>query len=391
MLDKVFGRAPGGVFYILMAATLFSQAGLGIQRSIYPNFVGQELGIGAQQLGWIESIREVPGLLTILLAAATAFFREPVLAGLCMVAMSLGQVIYSRAQGFSGLIAATLVMSVGMHRLLPVQDGLILKLSKRGEKATRLGQLNSITALAGLLGMGFVYLTARYLPLRSMFLVAAAVIMIGALIMLLAPRDGLREKRPNFVFRWKYRSYYALALLSGSRRHINLTFAGFALVTVHHVPVSTISVLLAVSSVLAIYTRPALGRLIDAIGEQRTLITNYILVAGLFLGYAFLGYRPAVYAVFVLDNLLTGFDIAITTHLDKIAVREDISPTLAMGGTINHISGVSVPVIGGYLWERFGPASTFTAGAVVAVLSALFSWRLARSGARKAGEGAVAG
>ena len=138
-------------------------------------------------------------------------------------------------------------------RIFPVQDALTLKLAKQGEKATRLGQLNSVIAFAGLLGMGFVFLTARYLSLRSMFVVAAALVMVGAVTMSLAPRDGPREKRPPFVFRWKYRSYYVLTLLSGSRRHINLTFAAYALVTLHNVPVSTISVLLAVSSVLAIY------------------------------------------------------------------------------------------------------------------------------------------
>ncbi|MBT9177470.1 MAG: hypothetical protein DDT20_01803 [Firmicutes bacterium] len=78
-----------------------------------------------------------------------------------------------------------------------------------------------------------------------------------------------------------------------------------------------------------------------------------------------------LYTLFVLDHLLLGFDIAITTHLDSIAPRSDIAPSLAMGSTINHITGVIVPVGGGILWGIAGPQSVFLIGAIICALSLL--------------------
>jgi MFS family permease len=64
--------------------------------------------------------------------------------------------------------------------------------------------------------------------------------------------------------------------------------------------------------------------------------------------------------------------MAINTFFQKTADAKDIAPSMAVGFTINHISAVVIPVIGGALW-MINWRIPFIGGAVIAVLSLVFS------------------
>jgi hypothetical protein len=40
-----------------------------------------------------------------------------------------------------------------------------------------------------------------------------------------------------------------------------------------------------------------------------------------------------------------------------------------MAQTINHVSALVVPILGGILWEQIAPSATFLAGVVIAIIS----------------------
>jgi len=44
-----------------------------------------------------------------------------------------------------------------------------------------------------------------------------------------------------------------------------------------------------------------------------------------------------------------------------------------MGSTINHISGIAVPMLGGLLWDYAGSKAVFLCGAAIALVSMLYS------------------
>lgn len=368
----VFSRA----FILIAIGALFFQMGAGIQSTVFNNFVSNELGIQADQLGLISGIREIPGLLTAALAMAAMFFTESMLATICMLLVAGGLLLYSAAGGFASLIVATVVMSTGQHLYFPLQSSMVLKTSSPGERASRLGSLNSVTAMATVAATLLVRFMAGKVSMRSMFIVAAGIAVIGAVFQTLVKRGGKANLRKSVVFKWKYKSYYILSLLGGSRRHMNQTFAVFALVSLFNVSLATISTLFLISNILAIITRPMLGRLIDKWGEGRSLTFNYAVVAVLFLGYAFLKDVNLLYAIFIIDQVFLGFEVAITTHLDKICDPSDISPSLAMGGTVTHISAVLIPMLGGLLWDTVSPMATFMVGFVLCVISLVQAFRL---------------
>lgn len=368
------------VFRNILGATVALELGLGLQRGVFNNFVVEVVGIDPAQLGLVQGIREVPGLLTAPLAMVSGFFRENTWAGICLIMTALGIFMHTTALNFPMLVLATLVMSSGFHLFYPVQSSIVMKACLPEERATKVGQLNSGAALGSLISVGMVIAVSRcwrtdYTLLHTM---AAAFTVLGGLAVLTRGTGGKPSGRTAMNFNPRYMNYYVLTFLSGSRRHITMTFAGYLLVEVFETPVSTMVVLSAISSVVAIITRPLLGKVIDKWGEQKSLVLNYAVVIALFASYALVEEPLLLFAIYVLDHGLMGFDSAITTYLGKIAPKEVLSAAYAMGSTVNHLSGVSVPVLGGYLWDFFGPGVVFTAGAAVAGLSLVYSMSLDR-------------
>ena len=363
-------------FWFVVLCALFLQFGLGMQRTIFSNFVSEELGVRADQLGWLESVREIPGLLTFLMVGLTVFLARNILVALSVGLVAAGLGLYAGANDMVSLVLATTVYSVGFHLFFPLQSAQVLNLAGTGQKARRLGELNSAAALAYLLAMGFVYLTANWLNYRQLFLVGAVVVMGGVFTMLVLPRTVGAERPRSFVCRRRYWLYYALTFLGSSRRQIVTTFAVFALVQVYGTPVRTIAAIMFLSNVVAVLTRSMCGGWVDRLGEGRMLTISHIAVITIFLGYAFVRVPLILYALYIIDNFFHGFDVAQATYLDKIALKGDVPPSLALGSTINHITGVTVPVLSGYLWTSFGHSATFAFGAAVAAVSLLFVSRL---------------
>lgn len=358
------------VFIIVAIAALFFNLALGIQNTVHMNFVSSEVGLEAESIGLLDGVREVPGLLTALLALAALLFTESILATLCLVLLGVGLYVYGQAASFTPLIIGTLVSSIGFHLYGPVQNSILLRTAAPNERGRRLADISAIAALATVLATLLVRFLTPVIGIRNMLTLAAVLAVVGAAVQFLSRQGGERtDIRRGMVFKWQYKSYYWLTLLAGSRRQINYTFAKMALVLLYGVPLTTMATLMLVASLLSIATRPIFGRIIDILGEMRTLSLNYIILIGVFLGYALVPYTPVLYVLFVLDHILLGFDIGITTHLDKIAPREDVSPSLAMGGTINHITGILVPVVGGFMWAFFSPRSVFLTGAVICIIS----------------------
>lgn len=358
------------VFIILAIAGLFFNLALGIQNTVHMNFVSSEVGLEPEDIGLLDGIREIPGLLTALLALAALLFTESVLAALCLVFLAIGTYLYGQAASFTPLVIGTLVSSIGFHLYTPVQNSILLRTSEPNERGRRLGAISAIAALATVLSTLVVRFFAPSVGLRPMLTWAAILALVGAAVQYLSRQSGERtDIRKGMVFKKQYKSYYWLTLLAGSRRQINWTFAKMALVLLFGVPVTTMATLVLVGNLLSIATRPLFGRIIDRLGEAKALSLNYLVLIGVFLGYAFIPNTLILYVLFVLDHIMLGFDIGITTHLDKIAPREDVSPSLAMGTTINHVTGVLIPVVGGFMWAALSPRSVFLTGAVICIIS----------------------
>lgn len=343
---------------------------------LFTNFAADEINILPQELGLLESVREIPGLLSVLIAAATMFLLEPRLAGIALLLMAFGVTNYFHLNDVTGLVIFSLVWSVGFHSWAPVSISLALQLGRKGHEGRRLGLLRSSGNITGLLGITIVYLFAASTGMRPLFVVSGILIAIGGLI-IFRIRTPLSSNNQRILIRRQYTLFYILQFLSGTRRHVFMTFALFALVRIHGASIETIAILSFLNQIASIISAYLFGRWIDRYGEKPILTWGFGGLTFVFLGYAFITTTWVLFLLYIVDNILFNNSIAISTYVEKILVDPtDLRPTMVTGQTMNHIAAVIVPITGGLLWQAYGHVVPFVLGAVVAAISVVVSLRI---------------
>ena len=137
-----------------------------------------------------------------------------------------------------------------------------------------------------------------------------------------------------------------MTFLDGGRQQIYFAFAPFVLVEEFNVDTRTMTLLLIITALLNWRAGPPIGRLVDRIGERRFLTAAYIAHFFVFLGFALSRNVWLLYGFYLGYQFLFLFSVGTTTYLKKIARREDIAPSLAMGVSLAHVTAIIVPVLG---------------------------------------------
>jgi hypothetical protein len=113
------------------------------------------------------------------------------------------------------------------------------------------------------------------------------------------------------------------------------------------------------------------------VGERGPLSFYAIGLIVVFLGYALWENVWALYALFLIDNVLFSFGVGFTTYLHRIVRKGELTPCLAMGTTMNHIAAVTVPVGGALLWKATGNYQVpFWVGVAIAAVALITTRRL---------------
>lgn len=369
-------RAVDRDLRLLWTAVFCLGFGFGIYNTTFFPFITEFIRIDPRQLGWLEATRELPGFLCVVIAAITMRVAEPLLSALSFFLMAIGLTAIASTSGVHSLMLWSFVWSLGMHVWMPLQSSLAMHLAKDGEKGTTLGQTAGWWSLGTVLGMIAVVIVSEGLAYQHWFLIGGGAYALAAFIMLKVRRNIGHADKPRFVWKKRYRLYYALTFLEGCRKQVFFTFALFALTKVYHTHLRVIAILMLINGVVNMFGGPVVGRLIDRIGERKILLTSYTALIFVFLGYAELRHAHALYVMYCLDNLFYLSTTCLATYLQKIAEPADLMPTLSMGVTMNHIAAVMVPPIGGFLWASCGYPVTFRGGAIVVVISLLLASRL---------------
>lgn len=357
---------------ILLAMTVFFMGyGFeGLYMSIYTNFISDDIKVNPGQLGIIESIRETPGFLSAFIAALTMAIPSPILGGITLLIMAIGLGMFSKIYSVEALVFWATFWSLGFHCWAPLQPAMTLNFTKEEGKGESLGYIARIRDIAALSGMGTVAMIGGQVALRPLFVVAGIAVAIGAISIFFVSGKKSSLKLPRITMKKRYRFYYILTFLEGCRKQFFITFAIFVLVRVFGTSVSTVAMLMVINRVVTLIFAPIIGRIVDTIGERKSLSISNACLIPIFFGYALIHDVKALYVLYCIDSFLYMFVVAQTTYLNKIASPEDIRPALSMGVTMNHAAAVLVPLIGGRLWNALSRYDViFYAGSVVAILA----------------------
>lgn len=375
------GNEQKRLFQTLAFAGFFLYLGFNIWQVIFNNFAVEEIGVTGGQIGWIQSVREIPGLMGFLLGFLALWLTEMRVLGISVLLMGLGLIVSGFADSPSVLMIGTLVMSTGFHFFYPSNSSLVLMGVGKDDAPRWLGRLSSISAIAAVAGTLAVMILVEgvqvgplHIPAwgyRTPLFIAGGLVIVGSLFAMRNGRKfGGQRQRRKVIFRRDYWLYYLLTFMMGSRRHVFTTFAVFMLVDIYGADVQTVAALYLVNHVVNTYAAAQLGRLVARFGERRVLTFNFVGLVGVFLGYAYVPYLPVLYVLFVLDHIFFGFNLAVDSYFQKIAHSPaEITSNVSMAQTINHVSALVVPVLGSILWEQVAPSATFLAGVGIAVIS----------------------
>ena len=341
-------RRDWGLFGALTFCFAF---GFAVYNGIFQNFIREVLHVSPSQLGVLESLREVPGLLTAPIAGILVAFAEPRLAGLALLVCALGIGATGTAGSYWTLVAINVFWSIGFHLWASVSPSITLALAGGREGGRHLGRMSAIGSVAVLVALGSARLFKEYLSYKALFLIAGAMIAAAALLAFLLSSHAASGRRQPIILRREYSLYYLLTFLEGCRRQIFSTFASYVLILVYNTPVQTMLSLAFLNAALGTVAAPTVGRLVDRYGERRMLMLYYVLIACVFAGYATFRDVRLLYALFVTDSVLFAFSMGITVFLNRIVHPGHLTPSLAMGTTMNHVAAVVMPVLGGMLWK----------------------------------------
>jgi predicted MFS family arabinose efflux permease len=351
--------------------------GFTVWRVIFNNFAKEVLDITPTQIGIIQSVREIPGLLGFAVAALAMYLAEAKIVTLSIVLAGIGLIIVGHSDSVFMLGVGTVVMSIGFHNFLSSNQALLLHFIKTKESGKTQGKIKSTESLAGVIATLCVLLTTFFFGYReTLTIFGVLVILVGLYFTLVLKSNRVKGEERKVSLKKKYSLYYLLSFLRGCRRHIFTTFAIFLLVANHQISISTAAVLFFVSNVVTIYTNSLTGVLVEKWGERTVLATSSFLLIFIFSGYAFIPWLPLLAVLYVIDNMLFGSSIALHSYVRKISDKPDLTSCISFSVTVNHISAVILPILGGVIWEVLGFKATFLFGAAIVFLDMLFSLRV---------------
>ncbi|MBC7765815.1 MAG: MFS transporter [Hyphomonadaceae bacterium] len=372
------GRARLILFAVCGAFVAFA---VSLQDTTFSNYIDVTYHISDVMRGWTELPREFPGFFMVLLAFSLFYafgdIRLAVIANFIAAIGIIGMGFYSH--NYLVFLGFTFLMQTGVHVYMPLTSSIAVTLSGGKNPGTLLGQLQGVSTMASFCAFIFIFFGFRYFHVsyQLTYLLAAISFAIAGLLFILMLNKQIPKTKSRLLLRKRYALFYWLNILYGARKQVFLTFAPWVLIKVYHQHIEVFAILGIVGAAVGMFFKPFLGRMIDKLGERFILAAEAVVLVIICVGYAFAQRLFSnqialvlVFACYIIDQMLMGVSMARVTYLKKIALEpEDISPTVAMGISIDHIVSMTIPIGAGLLWYSLGYEAVFIAAALIAVVN----------------------
>lgn len=340
------------------------------------NFVVERAQFTGVEIGWLHSLREVPGFLAFTVVFVLLIIREQTFAVVSLALMGIGTALTGFFPSVIGLYCTTVLMSVGFHYFEALKQSLSLQWFSKEEAPQMLGRLiaiGSITSL-GVYGVLWVLLEVFEVDFVWNFALAGGICAALAIVMWLGfPHFPIHaEQHKTIILRKRYWLYYALTFFAGARRQIFTVFAAFLMVEKFGYSAAEVTLLFLVNYAFNFLFAEKIGRLIRYVGERTALTIEYVGLIVVFISYGLVEHPHIAAALYIVDHMFFALYIAMSTYFQKIADPRDLASSAGVSFTINHIAAVVIPVVLGYVWIQSN-ALVFYIGAGFAACSLLLA------------------
>ncbi|MCG6885333.1 MAG: MFS transporter [Silicimonas sp.] len=348
------------------------------------NFVIERAAFTGVEIGWLHTVREIPGFLSFAVIFILLVMREQLLGMVSLVTLGVASAVTAWFPTFGGLLFVTFIASMGFHYFETVNQSLQLQWIEKGRAPQVIGWLVAVGSGASLVSYGALVATWNWLELsyNTVYMISGGACALIAIYCWLAfPRFEATPQLKTMVLRRRYWLYYALQFMAGARRQIFIVFAAFMMVERFGFDVHEVTALFLINYLANMVFAPIMGRALGVYGERNVLVFEYVGLVAVFLAYGgiyYFGWGVVLAAsLYVIDHMLFALAFAMKTYFQKIADPQDIAPTAAVAFTINHIAAVFLPALLGYLWV-VSPGAVFGLAASMAGVSLLLALLIPR-------------
>jgi len=340
------------MYSYLIVLSICSTAGLQCWLTLFDNFSVNIVGLDGHHIGALQSVREIPGFLALLVTYVILIIKEHKLSALAIIVLGAGLFATGFLPSFFGLIFTTMIMSFGFHYYETTNKSLTLQYFDKLTAPLVLSAQRSYAAAASIVVGIIIFFIAPLFSYKTMYILFGGVIGIcGVWAFTKNPTDkDIIPQKKQLILKKRYWLFYFLTFMAGARRQIFMAFAVFLLVKKFGFSVQEITLLFLLNNGINFFILPLIGKFIVKYGERKLLSIEYFSLILIFISYAFVDSKFIVTILYVLDHMFFNFSIGINTYFQKIADPRDIAASAAVGFTINHIAAVVLPVIGGLLW-----------------------------------------
>ena len=298
-----------------------------VWSALLNNFVIEVGGFDGADIGWLHTIREIPGFLAVRVLAFLLFFHEQVFGLIALFVLGAATAVTAWFPSMAGILTVTLISSIGFHYFETVNQSLQLQWIPKADAPRVLGLLTAAGAGSALFAYGMILIATQVFNLsyNPIYMAGGGASMLIAMLCFIGyPRfRAANVQTKKMVLRRRYWLYYLLQFMAGARRQIFVVFAGFMLVERFGFEVHEMAWLLLVNLLLNTVLAPFAGRAVGYFGERSTLAFEYLGLVGVFLAYGGIYYfgwgLSLAILLFVLDQLFFSLALALKTYFQKIA------------------------------------------------------------------------
>ena len=377
IMNKTFWHSPEGSLIILAAAMPLAFT---TWMTLLNNFTIEKAQFTGQEIGILQSLREIPGFLSFAVVFLILLIRERSIAIMSMFLLGGGVFITGFFPSALGLYMTTVIMSIGFHYYETMQMSLTLQWMSKEEAPRSMGRQAAARSFTSIIAYAMIWLTMEFLGFEydMAYMVGGGLCILLTLYVLfnLPEHPTVTEQHKKIILRPRYWLFYALTFMGGARRQIFVVFAGFLMVEKFGYSVSAITALYLLNHLANMWLAPKVGQWISKWGERRALIVEYVGLIVVFAGYSLTESAEVAAILYILDHLFFAFAIAQKSYFQKIADPKDIAATASVSFSINHIAAVGIPVAFGYFLWMENPAFVFYAGCAMACISLILAFNV---------------
>lgn len=370
-------------FFIFLIISILLGIVSAVESTSMANRLFEDLNFTIMQRSLLETPRELPGLLTVVIIGMLNGFSDIRIAAIANIVGGIGLLFFGLVPAtFSYVLLSLVLYSIGQHLYMPLSNSISMEFAKDGNFGKRIGEIQGLSNLAIIIASATLYLIYKFFEVSySAVFIIASIAMVSSGILFLFMHEGRAIKSTKrFVFKKEFKLYYGLSLVNGARKQITLTFLPWLIIDTFGQPVTTIALLFFIICVINVFFKPFLGGFIDKFGERLTLRLEAVLMGfvciGLAIAKSLFPFEVALVIVsvcYIVDSMLLSASMARATYIKKMSKEaSEVTRTLSMGLSIDHVISMFIPILAGYVWYANGPSGyiyVFLGGIVLSVMN----------------------